>query len=267
MAEWGLPESRLVAVDSLVSLLEMVDDGQLGLGVVPVENSIEGSVTIVWDTLAVVVNLSILAELVLPIEHHLMVIPGTKEGDVQQVLSHPQALAQCRRYLRQHLPWAKTVAVSSTSEAARLVNEGDSGLAAIGNSLAAGLYQLEVIAERIQDNSLNATRFVLVGRGPHQSHPGPSDQVKTSVVFSTKTDRAGILYDILWEFASRKINLTRIESRPAKRTLGEYLFYLDIDGDQANEQLAEALQIVKAKSGFFKVLGTYRVVASSNLHK
>lgn len=262
IARYGTRHSQLLPWQSLIGLLEAVDKGQLHLAVVPVENSIEGSVTVVWDTLALEVDLPILAELVLPINHQLMARAGARIQEIKEVLSHPQALAQCRSFLRRYLPDAQLVAVSSTSEAARLVQSRGPSCAAIGNTLAAKLYDLQVLASDIQDNSLNATRFVLVGKTPVSALCGRGHRTKTSVVFSTKTERAGILYETLWEFASRSINLTRIESRPAKRSLGEYLFYVDMDGSIKDPPVAEALGSVKGRSRFFKILGSYCVIGT-----
>lgn len=258
-------EYRLVPCDNLLSILEQVDQGILEVGVVPVENSIEGSVAVVWDTLTTDVNLSIIGELVLPIEQNLLAAKKVPLEVIKQVMSHPQALAQCRRYLQENLPQAVQVAVSSTSCAARLVAQQgdfqqDNLSAAIGNRLAAELYGLEVLASGIQDNQFNTTRFIVVSKSDGDLLRCQGRGMKTSLVFTTMTERAGILYETLWEFASRQVNLTRIESRPAKKSLGEYFFYVDIEGGLDDSKVAEACAAVAERAKFLKVLGSYPIL-------
>jgi len=250
-------ENREFLLQPLSSIMELIlaaDAGKIHQAVVPLENSLEGPVALTLDMLAHEVDLKMAAEIVLSVRHHLLARKGTDLKDIEKVVSHPQALGQCRTFLQRHLHEAELVTTSSTAEAAKVVAESKDKWAAIGNAAAAAVYRLEILASDIQDNRANATRFCVLGK-EDCSHPSGDD--KTSIVFSPRQNRPGILYEQLREFASRGIDLTRIESRPAKSVLGEYLFFIDVAGHKTDPNTAAALEAVAATSSFFKILGSY----------
>ncbi len=250
-------DALLMPYSSIDAAIRAVASGEIPECVVPIENSVEGSVNITLDTLAHEVELYISREIVMPIRHNLLAREVLR--DVGLILSHPQALAQCRRTLSRFYPLAGYRAVESTAEAARKVAEGESGLAAIGSRSAAELYGLAVIAADIQDTVSNCTRFVTLGMFPvDQTGAGPW---KTSIVCQIDGSKPGSLYGILAEFAEREVNLTKIESRPARTGLGEYLFFFDLEGGVGEQSVRQALHAIAAKSLWFKNLGSYQVVA------
>lgn len=249
----GDRELRLVPVKGLQDLLLSVDAGQYEFGIVPVENSIEGPVVITLDMLVHDVDLQIVAEEVLPVRHHLLARPGCRLEDITLILSHPQALGQCRRTLSQHLPQAEFGAASSTAEAARKVAASGEQWAAIGTALAAELYGLDILLEGIEDQSENSTRFLVVGKATTER----TGFDKTSAVFAFGEDRPGNLYTALRAFAVRGINLTKLESRPAKRQLGDYIFFIDMEGHVQDPDVAAALAELEQICSFVRVLGSY----------
>lgn len=238
---------------TIPEILFDVEKGAIERGVVPIENAIEGSVALTLDVLVHEVDVPITAEYVLPVAHCLLVKPGAKIEAIRSVHSHPQALAQCRQSLDKVLPGAVQRAATSTAEAAQLVAESDGTMAAIGTSLAASLYGLEIAATDLQDYGGNATRFVAVGR----KSPDRSGHDKTSIVFAFGTDKPGNLYGVLKVFAQAHINLTKLESRPAKQSLGSYIFLVDMEGHTSDPAVAKALDEVREACTFFKLLGSY----------
>jgi prephenate dehydratase len=241
---------------SVPEVIAAVERGDADGGVVPIENMIEGSVSVTLDTLAFDSELLIQREIDLPVSLNLCAPAGVGLSDVRTVVSFPHAIAQCRGWLAQKLAAAETRASHSTSDAAREVARSKRrDLAAICNALAADLYGLEVLATEIEDHPENETRFVLVGRGV----PAPTGHDKTSIVCFQRQDRPGSLLGILQEFAARDVNLTKLESRPTKQGLGEYCFFIDCQGHVADEVVADALRHVMAKHGSVKFLGSYPV--------
>lgn len=244
-------------------------DGAVDAALVPIENSLEGGVNATLDTLALEdagMRVRIVGEEVLPISLALIVRPGVALGEVDAVFSHPQPLGQCRRYLAQELPGRRAVAATSTVEAVRSVAEATAvPYAAIGTTAAAGLYGCEVLAEGIEDEHGNETRFLWVapaGSDPFgTAHPGADAdgaRFKTSIVFHGAGDATpGWLVDCLSAFASRGINLTRIESRPLKRQLGHYLFLADLEGHEEDRPVAEAIERLRVHCEVVRVLGSY----------
>lgn len=232
--------------------------------IVPIENSIEGTIGIVTDTLVKDVNLVIKQELVVPIYHYLIVQKGISPGEITDVISNPQVLDQCKEFLRQKLPKAKLHLAYSSAEAVRQVATSlgeriiahgkvkGSVFAAIGTEASAKMYGLKVIAARINARD-NRTRFVVLSK---TDHPRTGDD-KTSIVFSIAKDRPGGLHDVLAEIAMRNINLTKIESRPSKKALGDYYFFADMQGHRQDSEIAGALAEIKKKASFLKVLGSY----------
>jgi prephenate dehydratase len=237
-------------------VLAAVERGEADGGVVPIENMIEGSVSVTLDTLAFDSELLIQREIDLPVSLNLCARPGVALTDVKTVVSFPHAVAQCRGWMAKKIPNAEPRASHSTSDAAREVSRSKrTDLAAICNALAAEIYGLDVLASEIEDHPENQTRFVLVGRGV----PAPTGHDKTSIVCFQRADRPGSLLSILQEFAARAINLTKLESRPTKRGLGDYCFFMDCEGHVADEVVADALRNLAAKQAEVKFLGSYPV--------
>src|SRR3954451_6478083 len=214
---------------SVYDAIQAVREGEADRALVPFENSIEGAVTATLDTLAFDADgVTLVGEFDLPIRHCLIARDQIPLDRIEVVLSHPQASAQCARFLREHLPQAEVQAASSTAEAVRTVAETDEPWAALGGESAARLYGAAVLREGIEDVADNITRFVWVA--PEGTSPSGSGPWRTSLVFSELgEDHPGALVDALTVFASRDINLTRIESRPLRRGLGRYQFFLDIE--------------------------------------
>jgi prephenate dehydratase len=230
--------------------------------VVPIENSLEGSVTATLDTLATEArDVRIAAELALPIRHCLIAREGVGAGDVERVVSHPQALAQCARYLRERMPRAQTGAAASTADGVRQVAGSEAPWAALGSRVAAEAYGCAVLAEGVEDHHDNLTRFVLLapaagaaeGAGERRAAP-----LKTSIVFFGFNDVSpGALVAVLGELSSRGINLTKIESRPRRLGLGHYMFFADLEGGEREPHVAEALGALRARVETLHVLGSY----------
>jgi prephenate dehydratase len=251
---------------SVPEVIAAVERDEFESGVVPIENMIEGSVSVTLDTLAFESELLVQREVDLPVSLNLCVRPGTAIGDVRRVLSFPHAVAQCRQFLARKVPAADFRAANSTSDAAREVAKSKrSDQAAICNALAAEIYGLDILATAIEDHPDNVTRFVEVGRGV----PAPTGHDKTTIVCFQRADRPGSLLAILQEFAARAINLTKLESRPTKRNLGDYCFFIDIDGHIADEIVADALRNLMAKRVNVKFLGSYPVggVGEETVHR
>ncbi|CAN5209701.1 prephenate dehydratase [soil metagenome] len=250
-----LADGELVAMTSISDVLAATADGTLDVGFVPIENSIEGTVNVTLDTLALETELLIQREVVERIQLNLLAMPGSSLTDITTVVSMPHATAQMRGFLARDLPGVETRAANSTAEAARLVGSGaEVGLAAVGTSLAAKLYGLEVLATDVEDHPENETRFVVVAR---HGVPPLSGHDKTTVVCFQQADRPGSLLAILQEFAARAVNLTKLESRPTKRSLGDYCFIIDFEGHVDEELVADCLRDLKAKLADVKFLGSY----------
>ena len=253
--EADLAALRSVPFPSMPDVLFAVHEGAVDLGVVPIENAIEGTVNATIDTLAFDVDLLIQRELVQRVQHNLLTVPGAPLDGIKKVVSIPVATAQCRTWLRAHLPDVAQGAANSTAEAARAVAEaGDPSVAAIANLRAAEVYGLDATATDIEDHPENRTRFVVVGRN---AVPAPTGHDKTSIVVYQQSDRPGSLLSILQEFAARAINLTLLLSRPTKTSLGDYCFLLELDGHIADEVVADCLRQLKTKQGDVKFLGSY----------
>lgn len=256
--------SRPVAVETIRDAVIAVQAGSVEWALVPIENSIEGSVTVTLDTLTVEASdVSIVGEVVLPVRHYLIARRPVALEQIQTIVSHPHVPGQCTRFLHSELAHARIEAASSTAEAVRLVAErDDASCAAIGTRLAAQLYDCAVIREGIQDREDNETRFVWLARagGPPDGPPqaSASARSKTSLVFwGPGADRAGWLVLCLDEFARRNINLTKIESRPRRERLGHYMFFVDLEGAPSDPAVAEALSGLGSLCEQVRVLGSY----------
>lgn len=248
-----LPEKSLVPYATVPELIQAVEKDEIPRGIIPIENSIEGSLNITLDVMAFEANVLIEQEIIVPITHNLIGHAGVKPAEIEEVISQPHATAQCRLYLTKNYPNARITAANSTAEAVKLVSEGKKSQAAIGTALAAKLYGLSVLDSDIEDFKDNKTRFVIVGK----EKAAKSGRDKTSIVCMIHEDRPGSLLQILQEFAYRYINLTKIESRPAKRALGEYVFFIDMEGHIDDDVVAEAINCLKCKVKDVKFLGSY----------
>ncbi|WP_425057715.1 Bifunctional chorismate mutase/prephenate dehydratase [Sporomusa carbonis] len=246
-------EFRPIPFIAIDAAIRAVAAGEIDECIVPVENSLEGSVNITLDTIAHDVSLFITKEVVYPVRHNLLA--QTSSRSITTIVSHPQALAQCRKTLAAMYPHAQVKPVDSTAEAARLTAASDGSYAAVGSSKAGEIYGLTVLAADIQDNAANSTRFICLERQP--AGPAAAGKCKTSLVCQINGERPGRLYNILQEFAQRDVNLTRIESRPARTGLGMYIFFFDIEGSLAEVNIAAAINAVKMKCLWYKNLGSY----------
>ncbi len=241
----GLP------VATIAEVFRAVAAGEAGYGVVPVENSTEGGVGQTLDELAVT-PLRICAEVQLPIHHCLLAKAASPDG-LATVYAHPQALAQCDRWLARHLPGAARVALSSNAEAARRA-AAESSAAAIASAAAALLYGLEVVAANIEDEPGNTTRFLVLGA----QSVAPSGRDRTSLVMAA-ANRPGGLLDLLGPLARHGVSMSRLESRPSRLGKWDYLFFVDLEGHESDVAVAAALAEVSDKAAFFKILGAYPV--------
>ena len=261
LTQTDLAECTLVPMATFSDVLVATNAGDVDLGFVAIENSIEGTVNVTLDTLAFDVDLMIQREVVISVQLNLLGRPGATLAEIDRVVSFPHATAQCRAFLSRELPHAQTEAANSTADAARLLAEsGTRSTAAIGTSLAAKVYGLDVLAEDVEDHPENQTRFFAVGR---HSIPAPTGHDKTTLVIFQHADRPGSLLAILQEFAARSINLSKLESRPTKRGLGDYCFLIDFEGHVADELVADCLRTLSAKQAHVKYLGSYPVAGQA----
>jgi chorismate mutase / prephenate dehydratase len=239
----GLP---CVSIDEI---FRSVEAGTAEFGVVPVENSTEGTVNRTLDLL-MRTTLSISGEVALPVQHSLMTRTGAMEG-VTRICAHSQALAQCQAWLNEHYPQLERRAVASNGEAARMASE-EPGVAAIAGDMAARRYSLAIAHAHIQDDPHNRTRFFVVGT----LQPGPSGRDQTSLLLSVP-NKSGAVYELLAPLARHGVSMTRFESRPARTGRWEYFFFVDIEGHAHDAKVAEALAELQTQAAFFKVLGSY----------
>ncbi len=241
--------ARYVPAATVAGVFNEVDKGLADLGVVPIENSTEGVVNSTHDVL-IDSELRISAEIMMRVNHCLLTRSGTLEG-IQKVYSHPQALGQCRHWLSHNLPNAAQIEVASTALAARLTRD-DPVAAAVASDLAGQLYDLKIAKPRIEDEVNNVTRFLVIGR---ETAP-PSGRDKTSILFSLK-DQMGVLFKVLQPLAEAGLNLSRIESRPSRKRLWDYVFFIDVDGHQSDGPVQSAIELLAQKCEFVRVLGSY----------
>ncbi len=255
LTQADLAEADLVPLRSMPDVLAAVQTGGCELGFVALENSIEGTVNASLDTLIFDTDLRIQREVVMAVRLNLLAPPGTALADVRRVISFPHATAQCRAWLGENLPGVDVVASNSTADAVEMVGtQRPPGTAALGTALAAKLYGLEVLAHDVEDHPDNSTRFVLVAR---TGIPAPTGHDKTSIVCFQHADRPGSLHAILSPFSARNINLTKLESRPTKRGLGNYCFIIDLEGHVDDEVVADCLRDLHSMLDGVKFLGSY----------
>ena len=257
----GEQEIEAIPSASVYDAIVAVREGAADRALVPFENAIEGAVTATLDTLAFDADgLALVGEYDLPIRHCLIAREEIPLERIEVVLSHPQASSQCARFIRENLPQAEVRGAPSTAEAVRTVAEAEAPWAALGAESAAGLYGAAVVRAGVEDETDNVTRFVWVA--PEGTTPSGPRPWRTSMVFSELgEDHPGALVDALQVFSGREINLTRIESRPLRRGLGRYQFFLDVEGGAEDEPLSSAIEDLRSKAETVRVLGSWPIEA------
>ena len=240
----------LIPYCTIPAVMQSVANNETEYGVVPIENSIEGPVGITLDSLAHKFDLKIFKEIIIPLNQNLIVNPGCTMDDIEEVFSHQQAIAQCGEFIEKNR--LQPHYAVSTANAAKSIM-GDKSRAAIGNSKVVELYDLEILKSNIQDTDNNQTRFVVLANKDNEI----TGRDKTSIIFSIYEDRPGELYKILGIFQKNNINLTKIESRPSKKGLGKYLFFVDFYGHRGDDLIGNIIDEIDENTYFLKVLGSY----------
>lgn len=257
----GVPDAEPVALATVHETVMAVAAGDVDRGIVPIENSIEGAVSATLDAIVHDTDVvAIVGETVLAVRQCLIARTAMDLAAIEVVVSHPQGLAQCARFLRERLPQARVQAATSTAEAVRAVAGSEQPWAALGTRLAAEIYGAQVLVEGADDETGNATRFVWLGPAGAPPFPGGDGAApwKTSIAFAGAGDASpGWLVRCLSEFAFRGVNLTKIESRPAKARLGHYVFLVDLDGAAAEGPVGEAIEGLRGHCEQVRVLGSY----------
>ena len=263
LMEWQSLDREIVCFGDIGECLHAVEMGVVDAAFVPVENSLEGAIAVTLDALACSDTLRVRREVIWPVHNYLMA--RAKDAEIRVVYSHAQPIAQCRDFLLRHCPQAEIIKTASTARAAEIVGTSlaDAGAAAICTRRAGALNGLVEIAGRIEDRGSNCTRFFEVVRDGML--PPPAEEPDT-VLLVCQIDgaRAGALYDVLGEFAHRAVNLTRIESRPARTELGAYMFFFDLDAHSDADAIRDAIDAVAEKSVWLKVLGVFPVHTARN---
>jgi len=264
LSQADLADLKLSPQRSISDVFNAVSSGDFKYGVVPLENTIEGSVDVTLDNLAFDADVQIQREIDHDISLCIATRNGVKKKDIQIIVSHPHALAQCQAYFKNAFPKATTRTYDSTASAAQYVSKSsDKDLAVICALETAKQYDLEIIDSKIQDKAKNQTRFVLLGKGI----PKPTGHDKTSIVCFQRSNRPGSLLAILSEFAARNIDLTKLESRPTKEGLGQYCFLIDFIGHVADDLVSDCLQHVRTYHADVKFLGSYPVAGDAGKEK
>jgi prephenate dehydratase len=259
MSAPGADGFELVPLPTLHAAVRAVHDGDVDRALVPIENSLEGAVNPTLDALAFETeDVAIVGELLHPVHLCLLAAAPLAPGEVRTVLSHPQATGQCARFLREVLPGAQVLAAPSTADAVRQVADGFESAAALGTRLAGALYGCSVLLEDVEDDPSNETRFVWIARAGTEPAAAAGDRFKTALVFwGAGSSGPGWLVRCLAEFATRDVNLTRIESRPLRQGLGEYMFFLDLEGRDGDPAVADAVAGLRAHADVVRVLGSF----------
>ncbi len=244
--------AECIPLPNFSSVIEGVEGGKLDCGIIPVENSTNGAVASAMDMLVSLRQSTVCGERVLDIDHCLL-SQSTDIENIKYVYSHEQALEQCRGFFSSRYPHIELINCSSTTQACELARKNGGTYGAVAGKVAAQLYNLMVVARNIQDNVFNQTRFLLIALNKTQ----PTGHDKTSIVFAFHDDRPGSLFNVLKSFADRNINLSRIESRPSKQTMGKYIFYIDFSGHIDNNTSQTILKEISDQVSWVKVLGSY----------
>lgn len=249
----GRSEPRLLPLASIPAVVTAIETAAATVGVLPIENLLEGSVNYTLDLLIHETSLQIVGETVIPIRQYLVARAGLPLSEVRVLYAHPQSLGQCRRFVERCLPGVATVASLSNSAAPAEAVADERPAAAISTRRAAELNGAHILARDIADSPENVTRFVALAS--HDALPSGDD--KTSFCFGFREDRAGTLVEALRELADERLNMTKLESRPSRAVLGQYIFLVDINGHREETHVARALERIRAKTGMFKVFGSY----------
>lgn len=252
--EWSHGKDELREFKTIYSVILAVENGEIDRAIVPIENSINGSINTTLDMLAFDVNLYITGEYILHIGQNLMVKKGAKAEDIKIITSHPQPIGQCSKILSHEFPDVKIEFSDSTASAAKRVMSSDGSVACIASKSSASLYGLDIIRADCGDDSNNSTRFVIVEKKPCTEVTGHD---KSSIVFALD-NKPGSLYGAIELLAKEKINMIKIESRPMKDELGKYVFFIDIDGNIDDATIYFALDKVRRSTPFYKFLGSYK---------
>ena len=253
-------EIEFVIYQDIFEILNAVEEGEIDSGFVPVENSLEGSINITLDTLARSDSLIVYRELIWPVHNYLMSKSGVDAKKIKKIFSHAQPVSQCRKYLQKNFPNVEICTTQSTARAAELVAESlaEENFAAICTERAGSLNGLVTLAKEIQDNMSNSTRFFEVRNKKISPENISGDRIL--IICQIDGSRAGSLCEVLEEFAFRGVNMTRIESRPARTELGAYIFFFDLDTDADKSKIEESIEGVRQKSIWLKNLGTFPVI-------
>lgn len=260
--DWAFPDAEAHGFNTIPECIDAVENGTMDIGVVPLENAIEGTVHLTIDYLVHQVRIPIVAELVVPIEQHLLLNKNFdgELGDIEEVLSHSHAIAQCHQFIHKELPQAIIEFTNSTGRAAEMVAATDKPQAAIGNVLAAKEYGLNIVRKNIHDYDNNHTRFAVLTKGKGQAElADEKESEKTTLLVTLPTDNPGALHQVLSAFSWRKMNLSKIESRPTKTGLGDYFFIIDVNQPYDDALFPGVQAELEALGCDITVLGTYPV--------
>lgn len=251
--EWSEGKEEIKEFSTIYSVILAVEKGEIDRAIVPIENSIDGSINTTLDTLAFDVDLYITGEYILHISENLMVKKGVKKEDIKIITSHPQPIGQCSKLLSHEFADVKIEFADSTASAAKRVKESDGSVACIGSPNSAKIYDLDILCHDCGDDANNSTRFVIIEKTPNKTVTGHD---KSSIVFAID-NKPGSLYSAIELLAKPGINMTKIESRPMKKELGKYVFFIDIDGNIDDASIYFALDKVRQNTFFYKFLGSY----------
>lgn len=254
--EYAKDEENIKEFKTIAAVLSAVRNGKIDNAIVPIENSIEGSINTTLDALAFSDDLYIVAEHVLKIVQNLIVKPGISEKNIKAIASHPQPIGQCSQMLNSLFPEVEIIFTDSSAAAAELVKNSDGSVAMIGTKEAAELNGFSILKFDCGDEANNSTRFVIISKTPRKEI---TSNDRTSLVFSL-SHKPGSLFNALALFSVYDINMIKIESRPIKKQLGEYIFFIDIDGNTEDEDISHALKKLRSKASMFRCLGSYEKV-------
>ncbi len=251
--EYAGNEADIKKFKTIPAVLDAVRSGEVSEAIVPMENSIEGSINTTLDALAFSDDLYIIAEHILKIRQNLIIKPGTAEADIKTIASHPQPIGQCSVMLNRDFPDADIIFTDSTAAAAKLVSDSDGSVAMIGTRECAKLHKLKILKADCGDDANNSTRFVVISKTPNTKITAKD---RTSIAFSVM-HKPGSLFNALALFSVYDINMIKIESRPIKKQLGKYIFFIDLDGNAQNEDISHALKKLQSKTAMYRFLGSY----------
>lgn len=243
-------KAEIIFKETVWDIFESVNSNEVDEGIAPLENSVSGTVGLTSDAL-MEFDLNIIAEIILPIKHNLVGHDGVK--DIKTLYVHPATYEQCEKFIRKNLPGVKIIHTSSNAASAEIIaQKKDETKAAIVPNEAIAIYKLKAIKKDIQDSKFNVTRFIVISKKEAKR----TNRDRTSIAIYPQVDKPGLLYSLIGEFAKRSINLTKIESRPSKGKLGDYIFFIDMQGNKEDEKIKEAFGKIE-EDFFLKVLGSY----------